>query len=323
MKRSFLLMILIFSLGLSACNLPTGKENEEKDGEASIQTLAAQTVEAMSTLFAITSTPTALPSGGNQATATQAPTNTPLPTSTLNYQPAPTLTQKPVPCDRASYVADITIDDGSVMAAGTTFTKTWRLKNNGTCTWDTNYRLVFVSGDAMGAPTSGIGLPAVVPPGGQVDVSVTLTAPTGVRTYQGDFMLQNGSGARFGIGENADKSFWVKVVVGSTATPGVFAVTSATLNASPNSYNGSCASGVKITFNGSITANRAGTVKYHFERSDGATDSVKTLDFSGAGTQSVSTTWTLSTSLTGWQKIYIDEPNHQSLGQADFTLTCY
>ncbi|MBI3738755.1 MAG: hypothetical protein HY258_06885, partial [Chloroflexi bacterium] len=67
------------------------------------------------------------------------PTNTPSPTSTVG-------------CDRAQFVSDVTIPDGTVFPPNTTFTKTWRLKNVGTCTWTTSYGLAFQSGNSMGAP---------------------------------------------------------------------------------------------------------------------------------------------------------------------------
>jgi len=40
------------------------------------------------------------------------------------------------------------------MLPGTTFIKTWRLKNLGPCVWSTSYSLVFFSGELMDAPTS-------------------------------------------------------------------------------------------------------------------------------------------------------------------------
>jgi len=38
--------------------------------------------------------------------------------------------------DSAKFVLDVTIPDNSVISSNTAFTKTWRLKNTGTCTWD-------------------------------------------------------------------------------------------------------------------------------------------------------------------------------------------
>src|SRR5512138_302063 len=73
-------------------------------------------------------------------------------------------------CDRAQFVADVTVPDGAKFAPGSAFTKTWRLKNVGTCTWSTSYSLVFSSGEPMGGPAS-IAFPLNVPPGQMVDLS--------------------------------------------------------------------------------------------------------------------------------------------------------
>ncbi len=45
--------------------------------------------------------------------------------------------------DRAQFVADVTVPDGTRYDPGATFTKTWRLRNAGTCTWTTSYTMVF------------------------------------------------------------------------------------------------------------------------------------------------------------------------------------
>src|SRR5512142_2557424 len=74
-------------------------------------------------------------------------------------------------CDSAQFVSDLTVPDGSAFAAGAAFTKTWRLWNNGTCTWTTSYNLVWVGGDRMSA-LSPIKLPVNVPPGQMLDISV-------------------------------------------------------------------------------------------------------------------------------------------------------
>ena len=143
--------------------------------------------------------------------ATLAATLQPIPTTVPpTVAPSPI----PIPCDRAKFVGE-TIPDGTLFSPGTTFTKTWTLLNNGSCTWSSSYRLIFTSGDAMGAPAGGTTLPSSVAPGGTITVSVTLTVPSDVRSYQGNFNLQNASGARFGIGDGADKAGWVNRIKGS------------------------------------------------------------------------------------------------------------
>ena len=89
------------------------------------------------------------------------------------------------------------------LAPGATFTKTWRLKNSGSCTWTTSYSIVFYSGAQMGAPTS-VSFPYAVPPGQTVDLTVNMVAPVAEGEYRGFWILRNASGGLFGIGTAAD-----------------------------------------------------------------------------------------------------------------------
>ena len=98
--------------------------------------------------------------------------------------------------------------------------KTWRLRNNGSCTWTTGYTLVFYNGDAMSGPASSPITSGSIAPGSTVDISVSLIAPTTPGTYKGNWRLRNSGGAQFGIGTNADQSFWVQIKsVTPTPTP--------------------------------------------------------------------------------------------------------
>jgi uncharacterized repeat protein (TIGR01451 family) len=133
-----------------------------------------------------------------------------------------TATPPPASCDRASFVADVTVPDYTVFAPSTAFLKTWRLKNVGTCTWTTSYKLVFVSGSQMSAPAT-VAFPTTVAPGATVDLSANMVAPVSAGTYQGNWMLQNASGVYFGIGSSGTGVFWVLIQVsgvGPTPTPG-------------------------------------------------------------------------------------------------------
>ena len=103
------------------------------------------------------------------------------------------------------------------MTPGQDFTKTWRLKNTGSCTWTKAYSLAFVSGDSMGAPAS-TSLPGEVPPGATVDLSINLKAPTRPAKYTGYWKLRNEAGVLFGV--QADEPFYVVIeVVGPTPSP--------------------------------------------------------------------------------------------------------
>jgi Ig-like domain-containing protein len=121
-------------------------------------------------------------------------------------------------CDRATFVSDVTAPDGTDFTPGQAFTKTWRFRNTGTCTWNTNYSLVFSTGDQMGGPAS-INLPSSVAPGQTIDLSVNLTAPTNAGSYRGYWLFKNTSGNVFGIGVRADKPFWLAIDVVGTLPP--------------------------------------------------------------------------------------------------------
>ena len=119
-------------------------------------------------------------------------------------------------CDSAQFVSDLTIPDGSSFAPGAAFTKTWRLQNNGTCTWETSYTLVWAGGDAMG-PTPSVNLPVSVPPGQMVDISINLTAPSTAGHFKSLWKLSNASAVQFGIGDSAADPFWVDINVINTS----------------------------------------------------------------------------------------------------------
>jgi len=117
----------------------------------------------------------------------------------------------PYGCDRARFIADVTVPDGTIFAPGAAFSKTWRLMNVGTCTWTTSYSLVFESGEQMGG--SSVNLPWSVAPGQTVDVTVNLTAPGSYGIYRGYWRFQNSSAVRFGIGADGTRSWWVEIRV--------------------------------------------------------------------------------------------------------------
>jgi hypothetical protein len=117
-------------------------------------------------------------------------------------------------------VADLSVPDDTNFNTGTGFTKTWRIRNDGACAWTTDYSLVFDHGYALGGPTS-VPLPAIVLPGSTIDLSVNLVAPSADGFYQGFWMLQDPKSARFGIGADASRAFWVKISAGPLPSPTV------------------------------------------------------------------------------------------------------
>jgi hypothetical protein len=104
-------------------------------------------------------------------------------------------------------------------------------------------------------------------------------------------------------------------------------VTAASLKADDARPAGPCP--VTVNFSGYIKTAGPGTVKYTFTRSDGATAPVFMLEFKEAGTQNVTTSWTLgdATALpeySGWQAIKILSPNtlESSHETGSFRVAC-
>jgi hypothetical protein len=121
--------------------------------------------------------------------------------------PAATVSSLP---DKAEFVSDVTVPDGTKYAPGTAFTKTWRLKNTGTTTWTTAYQVRYYAGDAMGSSSSKA-VPNEVAPGATVDISIDLKAPSTAGSYQTTFVLSNAEGYNF-------SNFYVLIeVTGSTS----------------------------------------------------------------------------------------------------------
>jgi hypothetical protein len=106
-----------------------------------------------------------------------------------------------------AFVTDVTVPDDALIAPGQTFTKTWRIRNAGTCAWGAGYSLAFESGDRMGA-SSPIAVPST-PPGATADLSVTMTAPMVVGAKQNFWQLRVPSGTAF------SPHIWVQVNVKS------------------------------------------------------------------------------------------------------------
>ncbi|RPH70451.1 hypothetical protein EHM76_06590, partial [bacterium] len=116
--------------------------------------------------------------------------------------------------DLAQFVSDVTVSDGTRFDAGATFTKTWRLRNIGTCTWSNTYTMFYFDGTQMG-PNTSVNLPSNTPPGASVDVSVNLTAPNTAGRYRGFWKFKNANGVIFGLGANA-RPWWVDINVAGT-----------------------------------------------------------------------------------------------------------
>ena len=297
-KKRLYNLIIVITLLISACNLPRNVSEADAASTAAAQTI--QAILSVTPTFGAVNTPTVTP-GVVPATLTPIPilTNTPFPSATSN-------------CNVMQFVTDVTYADDSVLAPGQNFTKTWRIKNVGTCAWTPSYAVVFSNGNSMNGPSTQA-LAGNVNPGQTLDVSVNLTAPASPDTYRGDWKIRDASGVLFG-------AFYVKIKVQNAVTPtnttgpAAFAVTNVVFT-----VTGTCPN---FSYTYSITTNGAGTVNLHRIFSDGGTDATPvTMIFSAAGTQTSSpiSVFMGTPATTTWTDIYIDSPNHQQFGRASFT----
>jgi Ig-like domain from next to BRCA1 gene/Peptidase family M23 len=101
------------------------------------------------------------------------------------------------------------VPDGTALAAGSRFSKTWRLVNTGGAPWGEGYRLLRVGGHSLGGPAS-VAAPAT-PPGGTADFTVQFAAPRGAGDYISTWQLVDPAGNRFG------PPVWAKIRVKAAA----------------------------------------------------------------------------------------------------------
>lgn len=151
------------------------------------------------------------------ASAVVPPANAPTPTAI----PMPAASPTPPPCiDGMAWVADLNLDDRNmtappVLQPGQAFTKSWRLRNAGTCAWSADFSLTYRSGNTPAAKMGGsnIKIGKTVAPGQTIDLSVNLVAPQAPGVYQGFWQMANASNRPFG------ERIWVGIQLPAPATP--------------------------------------------------------------------------------------------------------
>ncbi|MGZ9225011.1 MAG: NBR1-Ig-like domain-containing protein [Anaerolineales bacterium] len=216
--RRTLITLLLIGIFLTSCGgqipeSPTPDVNAILT--AAIGTAAAaifQTQTAIVPPATETFTPTAIPTNTpltlSTATALQSatqpiifntlvPSFTPIPIVT-GTQRTPTVnpTTLGVGCNNLRLIEDETIPAGTVLKPKETFTKSWKVENNGTCDWVYLYHFVFVSGESMGGGPERLG--KVIPPGKWTQISLGLEAPKLEGTYTGTWRFADQDGNPFG-----------------------------------------------------------------------------------------------------------------------------
>ena len=290
-KRNLLFLLAFTTLFIFACTMPSAQTPTVEPN--AVFTAAAQTASVQLTQAAANNPKTATPTP-----SIFLPTITPAPTQIL-------ATPTDDNCDKAKFITDVTIPDGTVFSPGESFTKTWRVQNIGNCTWTADYALVFDSGELMSGVSPQL-LMGSVAPSDTVDLSVNFVAPTTPGNYVSNWQIRNNANVLF-----------AKLYVQIKVVDALFAVTSV------KNMDAYYISGHGAVFAAEVTVNRAGNVKFHWIiRESGQPDLTtpqEEIIFNAAGTKDVSTLWAGCPHAGSFKaSLYIDDPNHQQFGETSF-----
>lgn len=212
-RRPLLLtLILLIFISISSC----GQNGEIFGGIDSNISLAAQDPTATFTVEVIeistsTSPPTSPPSPTIPPTEIILPSDTPaeaiIDTPKTSPSPIPPSCTNIAELDR-----HLSINEGSVLQPNTMYAKVWRVKNNGTCIWNTNYALTY-TGENQSLQQADIPLANEVNPGETIELKVNFTTPEVGDTYVENFLLKSDTGMVFGVGSSADQPIALNYVI--------------------------------------------------------------------------------------------------------------
>jgi len=217
-KRKSIFILLLLSMLIAACGGATTAEGEPTLDvnailTAGVGTLAASIFQTQTALVS-QATQTSSPTANATITPITIPTLGSSPTQsfvfvpvvgTASLSPTPTGTLKtPTPnpstlafgCNNLLLLRDETIPAGTVLKPEESFTKIWKVENNGTCNWVYQYRLVLFGGNGMEGDPSGLG--KVIEPGKWTQLSLSLIAPKQPGTYIGYWRFGTQTGNMFG-----------------------------------------------------------------------------------------------------------------------------
>src|SRR5512135_532599 len=208
-RLALLAVLLLAVIGAVVFSLRDGGKPPSVDAPT-VDISQVQTKAVLAFANGLTSTALAVPTGTLTATPQAASTVV----STESVSPTPS-------CYRLHFVKDVTVPDNTPMTPAQVFTKTWLVENTGTCTWLAGSKVILVGGLAMGG--SPFSLLQPVGPGGRVQISIKMVAPTNqTGTVQGTWRLTDPDANPFG------DAMWVTIDVGGTGKTPLAATATAT-----------------------------------------------------------------------------------------------
>lgn len=223
-KKSLIYTIFLLTLVaflVAACNPYVQTTISEEE-------LASQIIgtrDAISTQTAIETIMARIATLESQATCEVCPTFAPAETATpipeeltpIAFDPL-TMTITPIGdqtiagCYNIEFLGDVTIPPETNMRPGRKFTKTWLVRNGGTCTWTTQFTLVNTGGNDFGVRNP-FPFTQIIEPGETSEISIELTAPKTLGTYYGYWLIRSPYGNSFGYGEQQELALGVRINV--------------------------------------------------------------------------------------------------------------
>jgi len=218
-KKSFIsLTILLMLIATIACDISFAGDQSEEDAGRQLTMVALQQTQ---TAMAKPPEPEDAPPPEPSEPEDDADDDDDQPASNEN-------------CYYSKWTGAETILDGTKFDPGDSFVKSWTLRNEGTCEWTTDFRMVFEDGDQMGGPNS-VYLTHNVKTGDTYTVEIPMTAPSsdgdytdrvqvtwdaagGATSYE-VYRATSAGGAKTKIGTPSSTSFDdTGIVVGTTYT---------------------------------------------------------------------------------------------------------
>lgn len=173
--------------------------------------------------------------------------------------------------DAAQYLSDDGLD-GTTYAPNIPFTKTWTLKNTGTCTWDSSYLVYYLSGATMTQSPGYRIVPqgGAVAPGQSVNISVGMTSPPEQGSYQSYWGVKQENGSFLPIQGGANgNSFYVKIRVDDGTADG--SITAASIDIVREEGSGTvCTPEATYFVSAYLTADGPTTAHYEISSSAGS-----------------------------------------------------
>lgn len=306
-KRTHVILIMLVCTALlvTACASPA-------QNESAIATAVAQTVQAGATEIPPLPTETLDPALLAQPTLTPAFT----PTSEATLISAP----PDADCIHAELVSEYP-PDRTVFKPNTSFTKSWTIKNVGTCTWDTSYQLIFWSGEPMGGATY-YNMPEVVLPGDDVTISIFLQSPAAEGFYTSYWRLKTPWNAVFGVGQYS-QAFYAEIQVDKR--PGQeYGILDVTYNIVREPATG-CPANVLYTVYATFTTNGPYDFNYVWMQKDGNNSDARNLVLEEAGSKTISREWKVGRGDSPndrWMQIIVVWPEYYEYEKAVFKNDC-